>query len=406
MVSGVWNQLLLLGNRIDGFVRAGESASALPTARLALNLLQHACPDDRPGLDVSEADRLRALLADRETQEGALRQLIALTRNAESSSSVLPPLWRSESLLASRARKRLWTWREKLGVALFRALRYRHTRYSPTGQAGVLYFRAAFDPRYGVLRSVQPTERKPDTAPLKVSDEMEYAFFVYSHDLRRFYLSGYGPERLVVQGLDRHAEGERRPDLSGQPSEIRFLLESIHGSEPVLPRTTMRRRRTDGGVIHEIDPSLHESNARYARKVLPSPEGAVMGVTMLWTESMTRAAQSGSREELERLMPVPVIFVSVAHNGAFAGFVYQMPERNSPRGTVYEIGSPEIGTQARLLYEIYTSGRPSAEDVRIPVGVRWMARPNRHQKRAIERWIQREEFGVIRDSWTLISKSD
>lgn len=127
---------------------------------------------------------------------------------------------------------------------------------------------------------------------------------------------------------------------------------------------------------------------------------------MLWTESMTRAAQSGSREELERLMPVPVIFVSVAHNGAFAGFVYQMPERNSPRGTVYEIGSPEIGTQARLLYEIYTSGRPSAEDVRIPVGVRWMARPNRHQKRAIERWIEREEFGVIRDSWTLISKSD
>ncbi|HEX5037968.1 MAG TPA: hypothetical protein VFX30_12485 [bacterium] len=408
MVSGVWNQLLFLGNRIDGFVRAGAVPAALPSAHLALNLLQHSCGDDRAGLGTSEADHLRRLLSDGQTQTDALQRLIALTRGGEGGPPSVPTLWRSDPSRDSRTRKLLWTWRQALGTALFQVLRYRHTRFSPTGQSPSLLFRIAFHPREGLLQSIQLPHFFPESALVPVSEEEAHAFFSYSPDAGRFYLKGFFPKVLAVSGTERRVTGECEafPDLSPIGEEVRGIVSALHGSVPVFPDFKTRRRNVDGAVVVDIEPALHKSNARYARKVLPHPDDDAMGMTMTWSTEMARAVKLGLQDELQKLMPVAEIFISVADNGAFMGFVYQLAEKHSPRGTVYEIGSPQLGVRARLLYEVYQAEPGSDRKCRVPTGIRWLSKPNRHQKRAVERWIAGDEFKVIRNSWISVSKSD
>lgn len=408
MVSGVWNQLLFLGNRIDGFVRAGVGVSALPSAHLALNLLEHSCPGDPAGLRTSEAESLRRRLADERTQAEALQQLIALTRGNAGATPAVPPLWRSDPSRDSQVRKLLWTWREALGASLFRTLRYQNTRFSPTGQTPSHLFEIAFHPRDGLLRSIQLPHFFPECALMPVSEEEARLFLSYIPDAGRFYLKGFFPKVLSVAGQERRVSGEcdAMPDLSPLGEEVREVVTALHGSVPVFPKFKLHRHDVGGTVVAEIDPALHKSNARYARKVLPHPDDDAMGMSMIWTAEMAQAVRLGLQDELKKLMPVAEVFLSVAENGAFVGFTLRMKEKHSPRGTTYEIGSPGLGTVARLRYDVYELEPDSHHKRRVPLRVEWSSKPNRYQKRAVERWIDSDEFKIIRNSWTLVTKSE
>lgn len=404
MVSnlGLWGQLRFLGDRIESLVMTGQSSSALASAHLALNLLQYSPESAFPAGQISE---LRHHISREETCLGALRQLVSLTKGE---SPALPALWRLGSHEEpTELRKLIWIWRQSLGAQLFRLLRYQHTRYSPTGQAGNFLFRLSFDPRSGLVQGVVLPHFFPPQPVSLVSQKEAHAFFSYSRDARRFYLWGNQPQSITVAGTQREIVGLRNVPQheSGVNGTVAKVIESVDGSAPEFPRFQLRRMLTEEGIIYELDPSLARSNQKYARRTLSDPGEFSMMMTIQWDWRMMQALRSEDQSLLEGLMPRPDIFLSVADNGAFVGVVYHLPEKQSPRGTVYEIGTPELGRQAFLQYEIYRNEAVTDQAVRVPIGVRWIEKPNRHQKRAVQQWIASAEFGAIRSGWTMIRRA-
>ncbi len=257
-------------------------------------------------------------------------------------------------------------------------------------------FRVDFDPRTGKVIKVVLVNAKREEAPAEGEASVR---IVYSIDLRMFFLEGapipsairVAPHpfeepgnvpRQVEPISEPHSQEVVSPHLSVPPdlappsSNIVSAIASLQGREMVFKKPEIRRSPSDGGEVIEINPPLFEENIAYATRAMAEMSGGRMTIAV----SPVTLRSEG--------FPLPRIYVSVAPNGAFVGFAYEMPEEHSPRGTVYEIGTPSMGTLALVRYAVFQNPGKTSK-VKVPVGFVWQppgTKPNRLQRLAVTRW--------------------
>lgn len=296
-------------------------------------------------------------------------------------------------------------WRRAIGAAVFSALRWNHVRYSPTSRVTRgMSFDLYFDPRTGFVLKVVPTD--VDESPTPVVGEAVLRV-VYVMENQRVYVEAKAPPKMIgTRSLERMRherpveipevvfDGEARPlthDLIVRDPQTTLLpdsrlvaiLKRFHGRRVSFPRQVIRRRSVGGVVILDLPPRLHDENARYLSEALSKIIGA--RITVMFQRGQP--------------LPQPNIWISVAPNGFFVGLVYAMPERGSPRGTVYEVGSPAIGTRVRMDYK-HLMSPDGGKRAHVPTRLDWEGRkPSRIQRHAAQIWFDSEPFRTARQSW-------
>ncbi len=306
-----------------------------------------------------------------------------------------PPLWRTPETPLSLVD----AWREAIGTAVLKALRWRHTRFSPslTAQAGGLWLAVWFDPSTGTVLKVRsiPTPSANETP----SPEADMVRLFYDFEGQRIYLEGHLAATRVVAPLEEEPKlGERRrhlvendpPSLEATflPTAIVPILRSIHGRLVEFPPQRLRTRVVDGTVVVELGPGITRSNRRYLQEVMDSISGG----------TMTIIGSAADPKEFE-----PEIYVSVAPNGLFIGVLYQMPPEHSPRGTTYEVGTPSLGMLARIEYAFFRN--PVTREIeKIPLAGHWESRrPSRIQAAALDRWLRDPRIEEARSHWERVT---
>lgn len=298
-----------------------------------------------------------------------------------------------------------YRWRRAIGAAVFSALRWNHVRYSPTSRvARGMSFDLYFDPRTGFVLKVVPTD--VDESPTPVVGEAVLRV-VYVMEDQRVYVEAKAPPKMIgTRSLERmrHERPVEIPEVvfDGEASPVTpalivrnsqttllpdsrlvAILKRFHGTLVLFPRHVIRRRLAGGIVVLDLPPRLHDENARYLSEALSKTTGARMTVTF----------QRGQP------LPQPNIWISIAPNGYFVGLIYAMPGRGNPRGTVYEVGAPSLGTLVRMDYR-HLMNPGGGKRSRVPTRLDWEGRkPSRIQRHAAEKWFDSEPYRTARQSW-------
>jgi hypothetical protein len=262
----------------------------------------------------------------------------------------------------------------------------------------------------GTIYSVRKQDGPVPSLPLAIPKKVSAVGVVFNLDEEKLFLDERLPDQTLVrfQSSDRFPEYpkvvsaiERRQDrldrISSLPPKIQEILQGIHHQEVVFPKFELRRQESEGTVLIEFDPKIFKVNAEYAQEALRM---AVSSTEM--TMSFGPAMLKLSPLEFYRKTPPPEIFISVARNGAFVGFQYQMPTEFSARGTVREIGTPSMGTLARIVYEEYLQNASFPKRLLVPVDFNWQKSPSRIQKASVTHWMNQGHFQAIRNGWIKI----
>lgn len=398
-------------------VALGNVTDAVEAARKALPHLGGA----------AQVALIETLLERPETQRDGLGALDTFVRSlsgrqerrspllSEITAPVAPPLWHLAAMAAPtqggrkrdpQIEKTIKEWKELLGAAIIESLRWRHIRYSgaATGQTGTLSLLAVFDPETGCPVKVIEKGSKKEEIPGPKEAMVEIHF---SLDTTRTYLEGRLPRTIAFGVRSDSPLGERRrvevpppPDMEASPQTgpkvtfgtktspplrpevMRILEDAIDGQRVAFPRPKITRRVVEGVQILELPARLHDENARYAREALSG----------IGTRGVTIMAPAG------KPLPLPEIVISVAENGSFVGFVYAMPTGFSPRGTVYEIGTPVIGRPAKMEYARYRNPE-GGESLIVPTNFIWHQPPTRLQRAAVAKWAAHPDFQTARGKW-------
>lgn len=305
-------------------------------------------------------------------------------------------------------RKAVRGWRYAIGDAILRELKWQHTRFSPTsGLVHAVALGVHFHPVSGRVRKVEAatTGEPPVVGRDEAVVNVTYAFqtreiFVEGRRTSRFFgriRKERGPEgqRVEVLSVPDPGQATGRAVIHFGPSEVSSLspkaeriLEGIHGRSPLFPQAKVKRKMIRGVEVIELPSRLYEENTEYARVALRALSES--RVTIAWHPGE----------------PIPLmdLWASVAKNGHFVGFAYAMPEENSPRRTIYEVGMPSLGTWAKIHYAVYKDPR-SSQSLRVPLGFKWERPPSDIQRAAIEGWAERTEFTTAQRTWIKTEES-